>query len=155
MEVKVTGVKILIDECDLDLIRDYSWYLNKNGYIIATINHRLQFLHCVIAERMGLDVSNEVDHEDMNRINNQQNNLRSATHSQNQINSKKQKNNTSGFKGVSWHKATKKWQARIQVRGKKIYLGLFNDPEDAARTYDKAALKHFGEFARLNFPKEK
>ena len=60
---------------------------------------------------------------------------------------KKPSSNTSGYKGVSWYKRDRKWQAGIKVNGKFIYLGLFNDPKEAHEAYIKAAKKHFGEFA--------
>jgi len=144
---------ILIDECDMDLIRDYTWCLNTNGYLYAWVNGKPQYLHVIIAERMGLDVSGDIDHEDRNPLNNQRDNLRSATRSQNKANGKIPKNNTSGYKGVSWDKATQKWYAKITVNKKQINLGRFINKEDAARAYDRAAIKYFGEFARLNFPK--
>lgn len=60
--------------------------------------------------------------------------------------------NTSGYKGVGWSRASGKWRAYIQVDGRQVHLGLHLDPLDAARVYDAAALEHFGEYARLNFP---
>lgn len=62
--------------------------------------------------------------------------------------------NRSGFRGVSWHKASGRWRASIGIGKKSVYLGLFSDPIDGARAYDAAADKYFGEFARLNFPGE-
>jgi len=58
--------------------------------------------------------------------------------------------NTSGFKGVYFNKEKQKWQVAIGGPGNRIYIGRFNDPVDAARAYDAAAIKHYGEFAKTN-----
>jgi hypothetical protein len=65
------------------------------------------------------------------------------------MNRKLQSNNSSGFKGITWSKGA--YHARICVEGKRINLGRFCDAVDAATAYDNAAIKYFGEFARLNF----
>lgn len=88
-----------------------------------------------------------LDHADGNRSNNRIANLREATVSQNRHNTHKVRNG-SGFIGVCWNKNCGKWQASIGVRGRKLYLGLFDDPKDGAAAYREAAKKHFGEFAR-------
>jgi hypothetical protein len=61
--------------------------------------------------------------------------------------------NTSGYKGVVWHKASQKFAVRIGLNGKKISLGYFKTAEEGAKVYDAAAQKLFGDFAKLNFPK--
>jgi hypothetical protein len=91
----------------------------------------------------------EIDHKDGNPSNNRFSNLRKATASENIANSKKRRDNTSGFKGVSWDKGAKKWSAKIGVSGRKLHLGLFDTPEAAHAAYLTAAHKHFGEFARV------
>lgn len=93
----------------------------------------------------------EVDHIDGNGLNNVRSNLRMSTRTQNSANKSKQQNNTSGYKGVYWHKANNKWAAHIQVNKKSIHLGVFNTKKSAAVAYDKAAKKYFGKFAQLNF----
>lgn len=91
----------------------------------------------------------QIDHIDGNGLNNDIENLRAANHGQNQHNKGTQKNNTSGFKGVSWHKRDKKWQAFIKFDGKKRYLGSFDTPEAAHEAYKAAATKLHKEFARF------
>lgn len=76
-------------------------------------------------------------------------NLKLADHSQLCQKKKIGKNNTSGVKGVSWHSAIEKWQARIEVNGKTHYLGYFHDKEDAAKAYEAASRRYHGEFSRL------
>jgi hypothetical protein len=82
-------------------------------------------------------------------LNNTDENLRRATRSQQVINRRRGRNNTSGYKGVSWHKASGKWRASIRVDGRQIHLGLFDTPELAYAAYCAAAIKYHGEFARV------
>lgn len=96
----------------------------------------------------------EVDHVNNNGLDNTRGNLRLANHAENQQNKGLFRNNTSGYKGVAWHKATGKWQARISIDGKNKHLGLFEDAISAALCYDKAAKEYQKEFAVLNFPEE-
>ena len=96
----------------------------------------------------------DIDHIDGNGLNNQENNLRYSTHSQNMSNRGLDKNNKSGFKGVSWYQPSQKWQVKIAVQGKQKHLGYYSDIEEAARAYDAAAKELHGEFAWLNFPDE-
>jgi hypothetical protein len=97
----------------------------------------------------------EVDHKDGDGLNNTDENLRVCTTSQNQANSRISSLNTSGFRGVSWNKRSGKWEAKIKHNGKRVYLGLFSDPKEAARMWDTAAFALRGNFARLNFPIQK
>ena len=98
----------------------------------------------------GVTGRKDVDHDNGNGLDNRGCNLRLANRSQNSANAQLSRANTSGYKGVCWHKKAEKWIAHIKVNGKGIYLGLFLVKEDAARAYNAAALRYFGEFARLN-----
>lgn len=92
-----------------------------------------------------------IDHINHNALDNRKSNLRICTNRQNNRNKKAPSNNTSGFKGVVWHKGGNKWMAQIRIdNDEHLYLGLFKDKIAAAKAYNEAALKHHGEFAFLN-----
>lgn len=114
--------------------------------------------------RVILGVASEkwIDHENRNGLDNRRENLRVATNRQNLQNSRKRSGTVSRFKGVSFDKHYRKWQARIQActigpggHVRRVFLGSFDDEEDAARAYDAAALASFGRFARMNFMEQK
>ena len=91
-----------------------------------------------------------VDHIDGNTLNNHWENLRWATCSENNRNRAKRVNATSSYYGVCWHKAAGKWNAQIEIEGKRTNLGFYTDEKEAAQVFNKAAIEHYGEFARLN-----
>lgn len=91
-----------------------------------------------------------LDHINGNPLDNRWCNLREATPSQNCANAKRYKNNTSGFKGVSWVPRDQKYAAYFSKDGKRFGLGYYNTPEQAHTAYIAAAKKHFGEFARAS-----
>ena len=121
--------------------------LSKNGKVKPHSVHRL----VGIAFLSNHDNKPQVDHIDSKKItNNNILNLRWSTISQNGFNKDKQKNNTSGYKGVSWHKCKKKYIARIDIKGKNKHLGYFEKAEDASKAYDEYAKKHHGELFYKN-----
>lgn len=93
-----------------------------------------------------------VDHIDRDSLNNQTENLRICTNSQNKRNSKKYKNNQAPYKGV--YIRGSRWVAKIRVNGALVHLGTWDSPEEAAIAYDNACIKEFEEYALLNFPIE-
>ncbi len=125
------------------------WKDSKGAYVL-TINdkyykaHRIAWLYMT-----GEWPKEEIDHRDLNGMNNKWENLREATHSQNQFNKRAQSNNKSGYKGVHWDKYKEKWVAAIGINNKSIYLGRFRSKEDAYMAYCDAANKLHGEFARV------
>ena len=94
----------------------------------------------------------ECDHINSNSLDNRKANLRSATRLQNSWNARKsQQIGYSKYKGITFRKRRQKWAAQICVDGRRIFLGTFEDETEAAKTYDKAATKYFGEFAKIKF----
>jgi len=142
-------------------IEKYKWSLHKSGYITCNWiddeeNKHTISLHQAIIRMSGQIVFDgyEIDHKDQNKLNNLEKNLRICTHQQNSQNKSKQKNNVSGYIGVSWYKQTRKWKATIQINYEQIFLGYFNTSKEAAKAYNEAALKYHGEFIKLNKIKE-
>jgi hypothetical protein len=146
------GFEFEIDEIDKDLILLARWKKPPNRHIMeSTTYYDRQYLHIIIAKRMWLDTKNyQIDHKDNNKCNNKRNNLRIATQIQNSRNSKKRENASSQYKGVSWDTKSQKWVANIELDRGHTYLGSFHNEEDAKEAYNNAALKYFGEFARIN-----
>lgn len=120
-------------------------------YSQIKIDNKMYEAHRVAFYMVNGVLPDEVDHIDNNKIkcNNGISNLRNSTKSLNHANRSIQRNNTSGYKGVSWHKSHKKWAAYIRVDGKRIGLGSYDDPKIAYDAYRDAAKKYFGEYARF------
>jgi hypothetical protein len=125
---------VLVDDEDYEWLSRYKWRLHSDGYAIRNHNKTTVRMH---REIMGFP-DGEIDHINRNKLDNRKENLRTVTSSQNKMNRPKQRNNTSGINGVSWHKLNKKWQATTKIDGKKIHLGLFDDIEDARKAYENA-----------------
>jgi hypothetical protein len=103
---------------------------------------------------MGAAKGQQVDHIDGDGLNNCRYNLRLATAAENQHNARRRIDNISGYKGVYWKMAQRKWCSQIQLNGKNQYIGLFICPIEAAHAYDRKAIELHGEFALLNFPND-
>jgi hypothetical protein len=139
---------ILVDPEDEYLLECFGWCIDSHGYAVATINYSKHYLHRLIMN--AVRTSLYVDHINGNKLDNRRSNLRLCTHRDNLNNRPRNKNNKSGYKGVYLHKVNKNWVARIQVNGKYISLGSYSDIIDAAKAYNEAAIKYFGEYAYLN-----
>lgn len=121
-----------------------------NGYVRISLNRRGYYAHILAWLYVtGEWPKNEIDHRDMDGENNCWTNLRCATHTQNNQNIRKRAHNKSGYKGVIQKKD--RFIAKIVVNRRIVQLGMFDSAEQAARAYDAAATKYFGEFARPNF----
>lgn len=148
--IQSAGIEIPVNDIDDCVVQVTTWRINNWGYVTGNGRnspYRNKCLHCIIAERMGLNLTNDIDHIDLDKFNNRRLNLREATRSQNQINHRIHSNNTTGFKGVSFRR--NKYRAMIMADGKSIELGYFDIPEEAHEAYCKAAIKYHKEFARF------
>jgi hypothetical protein len=117
------------------------WFIGIHD--IRYLSHRLAWLYVT-----GEWPADQLDHINMNREDNRFANLRQATNSQNTMNRVKQSNNSSGFKGVKFHKRSGLWHAQIAVDGKVHSLRYHKTPEEAAEAYKRAAQKFHGKFSR-------
>lgn len=141
------GRVAMINFDDYDL-RGFRWKYNpKTGYAFTHVGTEIVYLHRFVASRMGLDLDPKVvDHIDGDRLNNCRSNLRSATRSENAMNRRKQKNNTSGRVGV-YQLPNGKWNPQIKVNGKTKSLGRYDEFEEACRVREMAEKEYFGDFA--------
>jgi len=143
-------IETIIDTEDYEKVKGIKWYLGDGKYVIHSRYKKASLkLHRTILELSENDNS-IIDHIDGNPLNNKKSNLRICTSQQNTFNQKKRINNTSGFKGIFWNKIESKWESRIGVNCKRIFLGHFKNKIDAVKSYNEAASKYHGEFARLN-----
>lgn len=152
---KYFGLVALVDDEDFERLNKWDWHVGKGNrtfyarrFTTNTIKREGIHMHKEILICNASDLV--VDHKDGNGLNNQKNNLRIATHSQNVANRRSHKNSTSKYLGVSWNSQKKLWQAAIMTNYKTTYLGCFDIETEAAEAYNEAAKTVHGEFARLN-----
>lgn len=153
IEIHTTkGIVTFIDDCDVDL-NEVNWYVGSHGYVFRrTKTNPDELMSVSIMERIlgrRMLKGELVDHKNGNRLDNTRGNLRVVDRFQNAWNSCVRSHSLSQLKGVRLH-VKGRWQARITFNKKEIGLGYFDTPEEAAIAYNNAALKYFGEYARLN-----
>lgn len=143
---------VTFDQGDYDLIKNYNWYLSKGArtfYAIANTVINGERTN-VLMHRLIRSDSEFIDHINGNGLNNTRNNLRACTKQQNNMNARESKSNKTGFKGVYFDKSRGKYGARITFNYRGYHLGRYDNPIKAADAYNQAAIKYFGEFAKLN-----
>ena len=149
---KLKGSHALIDKEDFEKVSKYRWIARQSKervYVqhLFLKNGKWSVLHLhriIMRAPKGMDV----DHINGNGLDNRKRNLRICTRSQNLMNGKKKRKNK--YKGTSWDKRKKKWEAFIGYNHKKISLGYYKKAKEAGKAYNAGAKKIFGKFARLN-----
>ena len=182
IESKVYGTKeVLIDTEDYDKVSGHRWHLSDQHYVHAKIPHpdggwyvrpdngqRERRKTALKLHRLIMDApkGKDVDHIEHDTLDNRKCKLRLCSHQENSFNSARNKNNTSGFKGVAYHKKRKDminerkkpWRAKIHPSGKTINIGYYKTKEEAAEAYDRKAIELWGKpvcpEVSLNFPEK-
>jgi len=157
-EIELTQGKVaIVDDEDFEWLGQWKWYASNNKYTwyarrtdYSGWKHQTIRMHRAILEYHGYDLTGlSVDHINHNGIDNRLKNLRPATQSQNQHNQRPMRG-ICEYKGVYWDSVHNKWRVQITANHHQIHLGLFDDKKTAAKIYNRAAVKLFGEFACLN-----
>jgi hypothetical protein len=148
-----TVAKTIVDKNNLKEVIKHKWFLTKGGYAASVVNDRFIFLHNFIKGFKG------IDHQNQNKLDNRESNLRKADGTLNNINKPLQKNNKSGVRGVYFKvKYTtcnnikyryEYWVAGITFKGKQMELGRFKTKEEAVKCREQAEDKYFKNYATL------
>lgn len=145
-------------DCHAHLVEGYKWCASwdkgtRSYYAIRGASHLEKLSGTPRSIRMHSTINAtprgfHTDHINGDTLDNQCSNLRTATASQNLMNRGKNSNNTSGYKGVTYNKNSRKWEAQIKINRQNKHLGLFTDPESAARAYAVASKTYYGDFTK-------
>lgn len=160
-EIPLTkGYVAIVDDEDFEELSRWKWHALSNGigqkYAARRVNVRKSdgsySRICIRMHRQILRLpvgdEREGDHVDGNTLNNTRGNLRTVNRLQNCMNRGTTSINTSGVKGVRWHKGERKWYGEIKANGRRIYLGSFAAFADAVDARKEAERTYFGEYAR-------
>ncbi len=150
--VRGKGKFTLVDDDSYEYLNQWKWNLRNDGYVGRSTYYdkirKTVLIHRIIFDLKRGD-GKQVDHKNLNKLDNRKENLRLCTTSQNHYNIPETVKNTSGQKGVYWHSRDKIWYSQIQVNKKSIFLGRYDELNGAKEAYRQAALKYHGEFARV------
>lgn len=146
--IKMSNTKneMLCDVECMEYLLKYYWH-EKNGYARSSENKEKVYAHRLVANAGNYNVNNQVDHINGNTLDNRKQNLRIVSSRQNGLNSSIRIDNTSGVTGVCWDKRKQQWLARVFENKKEIYLGHFDEFEDAVIARRKGEEKYYGEYS--------
>jgi len=152
------GQVALVDDDDYKWLNKHKWHALWAPSIRGFYARRAQWdkkrkqYHFISMARviMRARLGQQVDHISGGTLDNRKANLRLCTAAENSYNQKPVLGGSSRYKGVTWNIQHRKWHVRIGYEGRRVHLGYFVDEDDAASAYNRAAVKYFGEFARLN-----
>lgn len=140
----------LIDDGDYTIVNAYKWFINPQGYVWAhDYSKGWRAKAQVLLHRLLLPPpkGQTVDHIDRNPLNNRRDNLRIATYSQQNMNTRTRSDNTTGHRGVYWEKRRNCWRVCINLNGKQIHVGQFKDKQRAILAREAKAKELYGDFA--------
>jgi len=142
----------MVDDFDFEFLSKFDWS-NMGGYAARLEKGVRIWMHRVIMNLPPFPKRRRdaqyVDHINFDKLDNRKKNLRVCSPQQNACH-RRNPNNTSGYRGVTWSKQMKMWQVSIVVNWKSISLGLYKNKKEAAKVYNEAAQKYHGDFAVLN-----
>lgn len=146
------GLVAWVDEADYATLIRFRWRAHRGGhthYAIRSVGKKAVLMH---RQLLNAAPREEIDHRDLDGLNNRRSNLRVCSNRQNHQNQRPRSDRKTAFKGVSaYSQRPGLWRARICLHGKRLHLGCFDSAEAAALAYDNAARLYFGAFARTNF----
>lgn len=152
---KGKGKYVLIDDDIFSTASKYRWYLSRDGYAVSNSTNHDVTRKTIWIQTLVLKIKKGMrrDHINGNKLDNRRKNLRYCTPAQNIVNSKIQKSNNSGYKGVCWYKPKNEkigyWYVQLSLNNKRIYLGRYKNKLEAIKIFRKEAKKHYGEYYKF------
>lgn len=138
-DLSISGY-FLVDTNFQNLVSSHKWHIGTQGYPCTRVDDKIRKIHQLI---LNSNAKSVIDHINQDKLDNRLSNLRFTNKKVNAINSKLRIDNTSGCKGVAWHKKAAKWRAYIAVGKGQKHLGLFESFDQAMFARYEAELEYF------------
>lgn len=146
----------IVDDDDFEYLKHYTWSFDRYTNRVRcnskyAPSRRLNLIIAIVNNLNSSSAEYKLIYRNNNILDNRKSNLElSTTKNINLRSNRKQQRATSKYRGVDFHKKNRKWVARIKVNKNQIYLGSFQDQNNAAEAYNEAAVKYHGQYAQLN-----